>query len=350
MRSFIFSIIILTLSFLIYIYPLNIATYLLLNTKVTEPFALIPTLVIAVGIYVFFKTHYTSPLLGGVIHYGMGIGFIGFWLFNLGLIVSLALPSNNLEIGLVCSFITIVICVRSCVNGNRIYIKNINLTSPKIDRPIEIVFISDVHLGSNSKQHLEKICRKISQLDYQYLLIGGDLFDSSAFKTSDLCPLKRIKKPIFYVTGNHEYFVKNSKNRIADLAHYNVSVLDNRSVQFGILNIIGISDNTPLETQTKITKTLICKEKYNLALVHKPSMWESISEDLDLMLSGHTHNGQIFPFNLFVGLQFKTVYGIYRKQSSSLYVSSGSGTWGPRMRLKSQNEVVKILLAPQRTN
>ena len=350
MRSFIFSIIILTLSFLIYIYPLNIATYLLLNTKVTEPFALIPTLVIAVGIYVFFKTHYTSPLLGGVIHYGMGIGFIGFWLFNLGLIVCLALPSKNLEIGLICCFMTIVICVRSCANGSRIHIKNINFSSPKIDRPIEIVFISDVHLGSNPKQHLEKICGKISQLDYQYLLIGGDLFDSSAFQASDLYPLKRIQKPILYVTGNHEYYVKNSRNRIAELAQYDVTILDNRSEQFGILNIIGISDHTLLKAQTKITETLICKEKFNLVLVHKPSIWENVAENLDLMLSGHTHNGQIFPFNLFVRLQFKTVYGIYKKQSSNLYVSSGSGTWGPRMRFMSQNEVVKILLTPQRIN
>ena len=350
MRKFIFGIIILVLTFLIYIYPLNIAAHLLLDTMVTEPFALIPTIVMAVAIYVFFKTHLTSSLLRGLIYYGMGIGFIGFWLFNLGLIVSLALPSKNLEIGLTCSFMTMFISVISFLNGSYVHIKNINFTSPKIDRPIEIVFISDVHLGSNSKQHLEEICRKISQLDYEYLLIGGDLFDTSAFQISDLYPLKMIRKPILYVTGNHEYFVKNSRSRIAELAHYNVTVLDNRSVQFGNINFIGISDNTPLETQTKITETLICKEKYNLALVHKPSMWTNISENLDMMLSGHTHNGQIFPFNLFVGLQFKTVYGIYRKQSSNLYVSSGSGTWGPRMRFMSQNEVVKILLTPQRIN
>ena len=81
--------------------------------------------------------------------------------------------------------------------------------------------------------------------------------------------------------------------------------------------------------------------------MHQPSIWESAPENTDLMLSGHTHNGQIFPFNLLVKLKFKTVYGVSKRLHSTLYVSSGSGTWGPRMRLGTKNEIIKVLISPK---
>tara|TARA_B100000963_G_C22477092_1_gene602908 strand:- start:17 stop:214 length:198 start_codon:yes stop_codon:yes gene_type:complete len=62
------------------------------------------------------------------------------------------------------------------------------------------------------------------------------------------------------------------------------------------------------------------------------------------MLSGHTHNGQIFPFNIFVKLKFKNLYGLYKSKESFLYVSSGVGCWGPKMRLGTQNEIIEISL------
>ena len=67
-----------------------------------------------------------------------------------------------------------------------------------------------------------------------------------------------------------------------------------------------------------------------------------VPEKIDLLLAGHTHKGQIFPFNLIVKLKFNEIYGIYKRIGSTLYVSSGSGCWGPKMRLGSQNEVVEI--------
>ena len=62
------------------------------------------------------------------------------------------------------------------------------------------------------------------------------------------------------------------------------------------------------------------------------------------MLSGHTHNGQIFPFNFLVKLKYKYIYGMYHQKNSSLYVSSGVGCWGPKMRLGTQNEIVSVFI------
>jgi predicted MPP superfamily phosphohydrolase len=347
MRQFIFFTIILVLSFLIYIYPLKVLAHLLFDTKIIEPAAIIPAAIIALAVFVYFRSHATSPLLSEPIYYGMGIGFIGFFVFNIGLLTSLILPDFTFEIGVICLVFFVITCIKSILNGQQIHLKKIHITSPKIKENYTIVFFSDVHLGSNSKQHLVKICRKIDTLDFDHLLIGGDLFDSSAFDAEDLNPLKAFQKPILFVTGNHEYYVKDHQDKVAGLANYNIKILDNQSVKFNGLNIIGISDNQTPKRQSEIAKSLVSKDKFNLLMVHRPSLWESAPDGTDLMLSGHTHNGQIFPFNLLVRLQFKTVYGIYRRLNSRLYVSSGSGTWGPRMRLGTQNEIVLISISPQ---
>ena len=133
----------------------------------------------------------------------MGIGFIGFCVFNLGLLAALAMPESTFEIGLVCLVVSVIACVKGILNGHQIHLKTLHISSPKITQHYNLVFISDIHLGSNPQQHLENICTKIDGLDYDYLLIGGDLYDSSAFEAEDVMPLTAIQKPILFVTGNH---------------------------------------------------------------------------------------------------------------------------------------------------
>ena len=80
-------------------------------------------------------------------------------------------------------------------------------------------------------------------------------------------------------------------------------------------------------------------------MIHKPSIWKKIqNKDVDLMLSGHTHNGQIFPFNFIVKYKFKNIYGLFKNLNSFLYVSSGAACWGPKMRLGSYNEVINVII------
>ena len=83
------------------------------------------------------------------------------------------------------------------------------ISSKKIHNKSEFIFISDVHLGTNSISHLKKILKKCKNLKYNFILIGGDLIDSSAFDLSNLSVLNQINKPIYFVTGNHEYYLKN---------------------------------------------------------------------------------------------------------------------------------------------
>jgi len=275
----------------------------------------------------------------------MGIGFISFWIVNIVLLIdNFIYPTSPLVLGVICFFLIFIITVYSLINGRLINLKSIKILSSKVDEQIRLVFISDTHMGSNSKKHLEKILLKIKDLEFDFLLIGGDFIDSSSFDLDDLDILKNIKKPIFFVSGNHEYYIKDYEKKLNRLHNYDISFLDNESFKFKKINLIGISDNLTLENQKKIANNLIQENLFNLILVHKPNLWDHVFQKTDLMLSGHTHNGQIFPFNFFVKLQYKNIYGLYEKLKSKLYVSSGSGCWGPKMRLGTKNEIVDILI------
>ena len=110
------------------------------------------------------------------------------------------------------------------------------------------------------------------------------------------------------------------------------------------INLIGLSDNISNKSKIEYVDKLSEENLFNLLIVHKPSIWKKASYKANLMLSGHTHNGQIFPFNLIVKLQFPQNYGLYKNNNNHLYVSSGSATWGPKMRIGSNNEIIHFEL------
>ena len=345
-RLLLFTAIFLVIVFFIYIYPVAALLHLLVGSAIFQSVSYGATIILAGFIFYYLRTHSTSPFLSALTHYGMGIGFIGFGITNLGLIADGFMAGNSQIIGIICSLLVAGLSVKAIMNGRDVHIKRLSFTSPKITDEFSFAFISDVHLGSNRKSHLDRICDEVAKLETEALLIGGDLFDSSAFQLSDLASLKQLEKPIYYVTGNHEYYVKHHETKIKALTDYNLQILDDETAQMGEVHIIGIDDyHTPKE-QAAIVHKLVDKKRFNLVLVHQPAIWERLPDEADLMLSGHTHNGQIVPFNWLVRLQFKAVYGLYRYGNTQAYVSSGAGTWGPRMRLGTQNEILYITLAP----
>ncbi len=111
----------------------------------------------------------------------------------------------------------------------------------------------------------------------------------------------------------------------------------------GEIQLIGIDDAESVD-QVAVQLPLIerASGKYNVLLYHRPLGWlDAFADGVDLMLSGHTHNGQIFPFNWLVRAQFSRLQGLYSASSGAgqHYVSPGTGTWGPIMRLGSNNEI-----------
>jgi len=282
-----------------------------------------------------------------VLYYGIGIGFVSFFISSIAILIknTTFLSTNIILLVFLC--LNIFLVTYSVFKGSVIKKKNIKITSDKVKNNLKFIFLSDFHLGSNSKEYLDKVISILNKIQYDFLLIGGDLIDSSSFKLKYLEKLKLLKKKIFFVTGNHEYYLNNTHEILEVLQRNGVLYLNNSSLIYKNLNIIGLNDNQTVSSQKKLALKLKKEHLFNLVLVHKPSVWSFIRNKVDLVLAGHTHNGQIFPFNLLVKLKFKFCYGIYKKYGSTLYVSSGLGCWGPKMRLGSSNEILEINLAPK---
>ena len=115
-----------------------------------------------------------------------------------------------------------------------------------------------------------------------------------------------------------------------DFKIQNIKVLDNQSVLEEQINIIGISDNQTKDNKINIFEQLYDSDYFNLLLVHQPSIWNSLKEKANLTLSGHTHNGQIFPFNLIVKIQFPQIYGVYNHLKKLFICQLWSGHLGSK--------------------
>ena len=341
---YLFYIILFLLTYLFYIFPFETLNKYLSNETTSYEYSIINTIIFFILIVYYLRSHSTFKPLKIFVYEGLGIGFISFLIISISLLFNSFSSISEKYIGVMSLLIIMMISIYGMFNARKVFLKKINLETSKINKNYNIIFISDVHLGTNTSKHLSKILSKIETLEYDFLLIGGDLIDSSSFKLNDLNLFNNIKKDIYFVNGNHEYYLKDFKNKIEQLKKFKIKVLKNSSIQINEINLIGIDDLQSKYSKIKFVEKLNKKNLFNLVLSHKPDIWDNIKGKSDLMLSGHTHNGQIFPFNFLVKLKFKFIYGIYEYTNSKLYVSSGSGCWGPKLRIGSSNEIVNIQL------
>ena len=331
------------ISYLIFVFPFDIlSTWLGKPISILEIF-ITTTLVFVLCLY-YFRSKTTNKFIKFFVYEGFGIGTVSFFLILPLLAIEYFNVFSNNELAIFFFTLQVPSIIYGYINSKKIKIKNLSLKSELIDKSLKFVFISDVHIGSNHPSSLKKIVSAIIKLDPIFLIIGGDLIDSSSFKIEDLEEFKKFKKPIYFVTGNHEYYVKNSKKHLQDFQNIGIQILNNESLQTNGINLIGLSDNISDESKISYFEKLFQKKLFNLLIVHKPSIWNKVSTKANLMLSGHTHNGQIFPFNYVVKLKFPENYGLYKRMNNHLYVSSGSATWGPKIRIGSNNEIIQVEL------
>ena len=336
----------LVMAYLLYVMPVFILQSLFLRTAVFSTDALVPTLTAFLLLRLYLATSITNKLVKAFVYYGMGVGFLAVLILSSTLFVKGLTGMDGTIAGAAGLAILGSVTASCIINANSLSVKKLTVASAKISRAADFAFISDVHVGSNTPRHLEKICQRLDTLEFDALLIGGDLFDSSDFKLEDIAALSALDTEIYFVTGNHEGYVKGFEGLLARFPELNINVLENAAAQVRGINLIGVSDEQPVPARAAAVEQMSRDGAFNLALVHQPSIWERTQSKVDLMLCGHTHNGQIFPFNFLVRLQFHHVHGMFVKGDSTLYVSSGAGCWGPRMRLGSRNEIVMIELRP----
>ncbi|TKX30942.1 metallophosphoesterase [Campylobacter estrildidarum] len=234
-------------------------------------------------------------------------------------------------------------------------IKTLNLQIANLKKDLKIAVLTDIHLGKNLHENfLDQIINKVNLEKPDMVFIIGDLIDvnpehlkSYISKINDL----NSTYGTFYVVGNHEYY--HGINKVLNLlkTYTKMKILLNQNEDLGFVNIAGLSDLAGIgkglyAPNLERIKADLNTSKPSILLTHQPKAALLYNlKDFDLILSGHTHGGQIFPFMLLVKLQQGFVYGLYNlNQKTKLYVSSGAGFWGPSLRVFAPSEIVILNL------
>ena len=228
------------------------------------------------------------------------------------------------------------------------------LKAPSFLKGKTLVQVSDLHVGMLylDQAWLEKIVDKINFLNPDFVTITGDLVEGPYAKISpQLKPLKELKaSQKFYVTGNHEY-IHYSDSWETRLQELGFTTLHNSSVVVpvngGQILMAGVPDRmvkryTSMGITSEPEKALQNSQKtdYKILLAHEPSsVFDLTNEKPDVILSGHTHGGQIFPFSLYVLLQQPLAKGFKLINSVLVFAHQGTGFWGPPMRWFTDSEI-----------
>lgn len=282
------------------------------------------------------------------VYFWLGVCFLLFVLVVAGELALALAPLPTQPLGIVVLVLLALLLARGVVNAERVYVRRLGLTTDKLRAPLRLVQVSDLHIGSRAPAFLRRVVARVNGLQPDLVLITGDLVDMHGITDADLAPLAGLTAPAFFCIGNHERYV-GCDPVCARIAAQRVTVLRDAAVVHGSLQIIGIDDDPARDTVAdRLARLALDAGRLRVLLYHRPDGLEDASaHGIDLMLCGHTHNGQIVPFNWVVRHQFVRMCGCFRHGATTLYVSPGTGTWGPLLRLGSRNEITEIVLQPE---
>lgn len=231
-----------------------------------------------------------------------------------------------------------------------------------LDKPVpggsqKVVLVSDIHLGITiSNKKLNKMVTLVNQQDSDVILLAGDVFDEDlgpVIKNNmgDLLKLLKARHGVYAILGNHEFY-GNAGEAQKYLEDHNITVLrDSVAVLPSGITIAGREDLTYEQMSGKSRMPLdrlladVDRTRPVILMDHQPNnLQDAVKHDVDLQVSGHTHNGQMWPFNYITEAIFEISKGYGKIDNSHFYVSSGFGTWGPPIRTNSRSEIIVLKL------
>jgi predicted MPP superfamily phosphohydrolase len=258
--------------------------------------------------------------------------------------------------------ITLISCgvmVYGAYEAYHIQPEHITIASPKISREtkrIRIVQISDVHIGPMFYPgRMMPIIAAIDEARPDLLVSTGDLVDGPLHNPETMAVAWHgIKAPMgkFAVTGNHEAYA-GLEPSVDFTKKAGFKLLRNRSISISKEVVITGVDDPAAGTADRRTNEVeilskVPDSKFSLLLKHRPETEAEAQHKIDLQLSGHTHQGQIFPFGWLVRMRFALANGLHQTAPDRyLYVSRGTGTWGPPIRVLAPPEITIIDLVPE---
>ncbi len=237
-------------------------------------------------------------------------------------------------------------------------IRSVQIKSGIEGQPVKILQISDLHVGPIiQKEYVEKVVAMVLNEKPDLIFATGDIGDGSVSELhEDLAPLAKLTKniPSFYVPGNHEYYW-NGPAWIEKMEQLGFKALINQGQELLLEGKIplwlgGVPDpqgerfvpSHKTDPQLAI-KDLNNQNLYKILLAHRPqTCFEAKKAGFDLMVCGHTHGGQFFPFTLLVGLFNPYSRGLNDHKGMKVYVNLGTGYWGPPLRLGATSEITRI--------
>ncbi|MGD8515258.1 MAG: metallophosphoesterase [Granulosicoccaceae bacterium] len=223
---------------------------------------------------------------------------------------------------------------------------------------LNLVQLTDIHVGRTIKRDfIERLVEETNRLNPDIVVITGDLVDLPISRIEyDLYPLKDLHAPTYFILGNHEYF-HGVGEALAYVRELGIIPLCNEHVVIGEgeqrFNLVGLNDLSGERAGFYAPDTgqafAGCdQDRCCIVLAHQPKMITQMNGcRCDLMLSGHTHGGQIFPFGLLVMAAQPYLSGLHaHSPEQQIFVSNGTGYWGPPLRFLAPSEISQLIIQP----
>ncbi|MBR5598670.1 MAG: metallophosphoesterase [Alphaproteobacteria bacterium] len=270
-------------------------------------------------------------------------------------------PPHINTINLLTMLVTLLVSVYGVYEANKLpRILTYNIESPKIKESTKVVMLSDLHIDVDvSAKRIADYVEQVNKLNPDVVVLAGDVVDNSynALKLQ-MEELKKLspKKGVYVALGNHEFY-SGHFDWVMNFGYMKFNVVGNYGEKIGNTGLFvgGIPDiNSAHQGKMKIIPEGALygatKDDYVVILSHTPKVAKGFTKDnVDMILSGHTHGGQVYPFHYFVKQANEgRLAGFYDVDGIKMYISRGTRYWGPPMRIGAPSEITVFNFEPKR--